>query len=143
MGGRPRTLAVGSSHDARNLSDCLGDRRVGRLLVLAPGSVALLRIDYHVFCFLVYLVSDATDVGALAVVVVKLGSIPLIIYDVVSSSTFGSVHSGPPVDVGPGGLCLVTTMGWTSLLLRPPMSGISCSTWMLRHRAHLTPICLH
>ena len=143
MGRRPRALAVASPHDARNLGDSLRDRRVGRLLVLAPGSVTLLRVHYHVFCFLVYLVSDAAYVGALAVVVVKLGSIPLIIYDVVSSSTFGSVHSGPTIDVGPGWLCLVITMGWSPLLLRPPMSGVSCSTWMLRYRAHLTPICLH
>ena len=112
-------------------------------MVLAPGSVTVLRVDYHVFCFLVYLVSDAAYVGALTVVVVELGSIPLIIYDVVSSSTFGSVHSGPPIDVGSGWLCLVTTMGGSSLLRRPPMSGISCSTWMLRYRAHLTPLCLH
>jgi len=101
VGGRPCALAVATSHDSRNLGDGLGDRRVGRLLVLASGNVTLLRVDYDVLCFLVYLVCDAADVGALAIMMIKLSSISLIVYDMVSSSTFGSVDSRPSIDVRP------------------------------------------
>jgi hypothetical protein len=95
-------LAVASSHDARNLGDCLRDGRVARLLFLASGGVTLLGVDDDVLCgFLVYLVGDSTHVGALAIVVIKLCGISLVVDSVVSSPTFGSVNSWSPVDVRP------------------------------------------
>lgn len=134
MGGRPCTLAITASHDARNLGDSLGDGGVGSLLVLASGNMTLLWVDYDVLCFLVYLVRDTTDVRALAIMMIELSCISLIIYDVASSSSFRSVDSRPSIDIRPRWLSLVICMRWSTLLLRAPMSCISCSTWVLWHR---------
>jgi len=71
-------------------------------LILTSGSVTLLGIDYNVLCcFLVYLVSNATHVGALAIMVIQLSCISLVIHYMVSSSTFWSINSWPPIDVRP------------------------------------------
>ena len=141
--GRPCTLAVATSHDTRNLGYGLGNGRAARLLVLASGNLTLLGVDYVVLCFLVNLILHATNIGALAIMMIKLGCVSLIIDNMVSSSSFWSVYSRPTIDVRPRWLGLASPMRWPPLLLRTCMSGISCSAWMLRHRTQLATVSLH
>ena len=96
--------------------------------------MTLLRVDYNVLRFLVYLVCHAADVRALAIMMIKLGGIPLIVYDVVTSSALGSVDSRPPIDIRARWLRLVVAMRWSSLLLWSPMSRISWRASMLWYR---------
>ena len=112
-------------------------------MVFASRNVALLRVDYDVVGFLVYLVCDAANIGTLAIMVIELSCIPLIVYDVVSSPTFRSVDCRPPIDVRPGWLSVVVAMCRSPLLLSASMSWIAWSPWMLWHRTQLASIRLH